>query len=71
MLTGYNTFIKNIYNFTSALAFWGETWIPLGGKEKRIKVEGNAIYYYDDAQEIWTIHTKLTEIVRNFNDLVK
>jgi hypothetical protein len=55
----------------STLAFWGETWVSLNGKNTRIKVEGNAIYCYDDAQEIWTIHTKLTEIVRNFNDLSK
>lgn len=64
-------FIIDLSYFLSTLLFCGEARIPLYGKSTRIKVEGSALYFYDEVQDVWTIHTRLTEMVRIFKDVTK
>lgn len=55
----------------NALLYCDAPIATVNGKKTRLKVVGNSIHVYDEKHDIWTIHLKLTDIIRNLNDIIE
>ena len=55
----------------NALLYCEAPFVTVNGKKTRLKVVGNSIHAYDEKHDMWTIHLKLTDIIRSFNDIIE